>query len=231
MVRSLKPTSERWRSARKELFCDLKGDPHFLAPYGEGTVMELEALINQARGGDAKAFVELTRRFQHAAYGSALTLVRDFQAAEDVVQEAFLAAWSGLPSLAEPAAFPGWLRGIVRHHAFRVLRRRQPDGASLADAEATPSDAPGADHVVQFRDEAANALAAIAELPHALREVATLFFVHECSHQDIATFLGLSVSTVNNRLHTARKQLKRRMLTMLKDILQSHGLPDDFANR
>jgi len=47
--------------------------------------MELEALVNQARGGDVKAFVELTRRFQHAAYGSALTLVRDFQAAEDVV--------------------------------------------------------------------------------------------------------------------------------------------------
>ena len=166
--------------------------------------MELEALINRARGGDVKAFVELTRRFQHAAYGSALTLVRDFQAAEDVVQEAFLAAWSELPSLAESAAFPGWLRGIVRHQAFRVLRRRQPDGVPLADAEAVPSEAPGADHVVQYRDEAANALAAIAELPHALREVATLFFVHECSHQDIATFLGLSVPTVNNRLHAAR---------------------------
>jgi len=193
--------------------------------------MELEALINQARGGDVKAFVELTRRFQHVAYGSALTLLRDFQAAEDVVQEAFLAAWSGLPNLAESAAFPGWLRGIVRHQAFRVLRRRQPDGVPLADAEAVPSEAPSADHVVQYRDEAANALAAIAELPHVLREVATLFFVHECSHQDIATFLGLSVPTVNNRLHAARKQLKQRILTMLKDTLQAHGLPDDFANR
>jgi hypothetical protein len=69
----------------------LKGDGHFPAPYGEGTAMELEALINQARGGDVKAFVELTRRFQQAAYGSALTLVQDFQVAEDVVQEAFLA--------------------------------------------------------------------------------------------------------------------------------------------
>jgi len=193
--------------------------------------MELEALVNQARSGDAKAFVELTRRFQHAAYGSALTLVRDFQAAEDVVQEAFLAAWTGLPSLAESAAFPGWLRGIVRHHAFRVLRRRQPEEVPLADAEAVPSEAPAVDHVVQHRDEAANALAAVAQLPDALREVATLFFVHECSHQDIATFLGLSVPTVNNRLHAARKQLKQRILTMMKDTLRSHGLPDDFANR
>lgn len=193
--------------------------------------MELEALVDQARGGDVKAFVALTRRFQHAAYGSALTLVRDFQAAEDVVQEAFVAAWAGLPSLAEPAAFPGWLRGIVRHQAFRVLRQKQQHVLPLADAEAVPSDAPTAEHVVQHRDEAATALAAMAQLPDALREVATLFFVHECSHQDIATFLGLSVPTVNNRLHAARKHLKQRMLTMMKDTLHAHGLPDDFANR
>src|ERR1051325_10535206 len=122
------------------MFRALKGQARFLAPSGEGMAMELEALVNQARGGDVKAFVELTGRFQHAAYGSALALVRDFQAAEDVVQEAFLAAWSGLASLAEPAAFPGWLRGIVRHQALRVLRRKTPDGASLAGGAAGPSE-------------------------------------------------------------------------------------------
>jgi RNA polymerase sigma factor (sigma-70 family) len=192
--------------------------------------MDLETLVNQARGGDVQAFVELTRRFQHAAYGSALTLVRDFQVAEDVVQEAFVAAWEGLPSLVEPAAFPAWLRGIVRHQAFRVLRR-QPNALPLDEAETMPSEEPTADRIVQHREEANTALVAIAQLPDALREPATLFFVHECSHQDIATFLGLSVQTVNNRLHAARKQLKQRMLTMMKDTLHSHGLPDDFANR
>jgi len=55
--------------------------------------------------------------------------------------------------------------------------------------------------------------------------------VHECSHQDIATFLGLSVATVNNRLHAARSQLKQRMLTMVTETLHAHALPDDFAHR
>src|SRR5262245_15689781 len=192
--------------------------------------MDLESLVREARGGDVKAFVELTRRFQQAAYGSALTLVRDFQQAEDVVQEAFIAAWAGLPNLAEPAAFPGWLRGIVRHQAFRVLRK-QPNALPLDEAETMPSEEPAADRVLQHRDEASAVLAAIGQLPDALREPATLFFVHECSHQDIATFLGLSVPTVNNRLHAARKQLKQRMMTMMKDTLHSHGLPDDFASR
>ena len=54
-----------------------------------------------------KAFVELSGDFQQFALGSALTLVRDFPNAEDVVQEAFVAAWSALPSLHDPGAFPG----------------------------------------------------------------------------------------------------------------------------
>jgi RNA polymerase sigma factor (sigma-70 family) len=193
--------------------------------------MDHEQLVRRAGEGDVQAFVDLTRRFQHFAFGSALAQVRDFQQAEDIVQEAFVAAWAGLPTLAEPAAFPGWLRGIVRHHAFRVLRRKQLHVVPLAEAQDTESGEPLADHILEQRRQAAAALAAISELPNKLREPATLFFVHECSHQDVATFLGLSLPTVNNRLHEARSYLKQRMLTMVTDTLHSHGLPDDFANR
>jgi RNA polymerase sigma factor (sigma-70 family) len=193
--------------------------------------MDHEHLVRLASGGDVEAFVDLTRRFQHFAFGSALALVRDFQQAEDVVQEAFLAAWSALPGLADPAAFPAWLRGIVRHQAFRILRRRQFRTVPLTEAEELPSDEPPADHRLAQRQQATAALAAIAELPEKLREPATLFFVHECSHQDIATFLGLPVATVNNRLHAARSKLKERMLTMVTETLHSRALPDDFANR
>jgi hypothetical protein len=58
-----------------------------------------------------------------------------------------------------------------------------------------------------------------------------LFFVHECSHLDIAIFLGLPVATVSNRLHAARSKLKERMLAMLNETFKAHALPDDFANR
>jgi RNA polymerase sigma-70 factor (ECF subfamily) len=193
--------------------------------------MDHESLVRKASGGDVRAFVELTGRFQHFAFGSAITLVHDFQQAEDVVQEAFLAAWSALPTLADPAAFPGWLRAIVRHQAFRVLRRRNLDQAPLSEADDVVSEEPLPDHRLEHRQQAAVALAAIAGLPDELREPATLFFVHECSHQDIAAFLNVPVTTVNNRLHAARSQLKQRMLTMVAETLHTHGLPDDFAHR
>jgi RNA polymerase sigma-70 factor (ECF subfamily) len=193
--------------------------------------MDHERQVRLAASGDVRAFEALTRRYQHFAFGSALALIRDFQQAEDVVQEAFLAAWSALPSLADPVAFPGWLRGIVRHHAFRVLRRRRLQTLSLADADQVPIEEAGPDDQLERRQQARAALAAIAALPTSLREPATLFFVHECSHQDIATFMNLPVATVNNRLHAARKQMKERMLTMVKQTLHERALPSDFANR
>jgi RNA polymerase sigma factor (sigma-70 family) len=193
--------------------------------------MDFADLVRAAGKGDVKAFVALTRRFQHLAFGSAFTLVHDFQSAEDITQEAFLAAWLALPGLADPAAFPGWLRSIVRHHAHRVLRRPHPPVVPLTEADDVASEEPAPDQRLEADHQHATALAALAALPPLLREPATLFYVHECSHQDIAAFLNLSVTTVNNRLHAARTQLKQRILTMVESSLQSHGLPDDFANR
>jgi RNA polymerase sigma-70 factor (ECF subfamily) len=95
--------------------------------------MDHERLVQLAARGNVRAFVELTKRFQHFAFGSALSLLHHFQLAEDVVQEAFLSAWTALPSLADKAAFPGWLRAIVRHHAFRVVRRKSAQMLPLSE--------------------------------------------------------------------------------------------------
>jgi RNA polymerase sigma factor (sigma-70 family) len=193
--------------------------------------MDLEQLVHCARGGDVNAFVELTRRFQHFAFGSALALLGDFHQAEDVVQDTFLAAWSALPALSEPAAFPGWLRGIVRHHAFHSLRRRVLDTVPLEAAEDVRSDGTPADDQLDQQQQLATAMAAMATLPATLREPAILFYIHECSHQDVANFLGISPTTVNNRLHAARTRLKERMLTMVGETFHANGLLDDFATR
>lgn len=193
--------------------------------------MDHAELVRLASGGELKAFVELMRRFQHAAFGSALALTGDFHQAEDVVQEAFVAAWSALPSLTDTTAFPGWLRTIVRRHAFRLLGQKESPTATLAEAGEVASEEPAADDRIEQRQRANAVLATLATFPARLREPAMLFFVHECSHQDIATFLGLTLATVNNRLHAARSELKRRMLTMFTESFQGQGLPDDFANR
>jgi len=193
--------------------------------------MDLERLVARARQGDLEAFEEVTRRFQQMAFGYALALLRDLQQAQDVVQEAFVAAWFGLGTLADPAAFPGWFRGIVRHQTHRLLRQRHLDALPLAAAAAVVTEDSTPDLKLEQGRRLASVLNAIGGLPALLREVVTLFYVHECTQQDIATFLGVPLTTVNNRLHAARTRLKRRTLTMVKDTLEAHRLPDDFAAR
>lgn len=193
--------------------------------------MDLDASVRRAASGDLDAFADVTRQFQHMAFGYALSFVHNFQEAEDVVQEAFVAAWYALPTLAEPAAFAGWLRSIVRHRAHRVLRRKQLEVLPLTAVEAVAADVVEADRRIERDQTIGTVFAAIAHLPRTLREVVTLFYVHDCSQQDIATFLGLPLTTVNNRLHAARTQLKKRMVTTMKETLHAHQLPDDFAAR
>jgi DNA-directed RNA polymerase specialized sigma24 family protein len=189
--------------------------------------MDHERVVQLPAGGNVRAFVELTKHFQHFAFGSALSLLHDFQLAEDVVQEAF-----GVDRAAEPSRQGGvpWLVASHRTPPRPSCRSAQTrsDAATLGGVA---DETAALDDQLEHRQQTAKALAAIAALPASLREPAMLFFVHDCSHQDIATFLKLPVATVNNRLHAARVQLKRRMLTMVSQTLQAHGLPNNFADR
>ena len=191
--------------------------------------MDLVALVERARAGDVDAFTELVRRHQALALGSALALLRDTDRARDVVQESFVAAWRGLPRLADPRAFGAWLHGIVKRQAFHALRARHLE--PLVSAEHLASEAVPADQQAEAARRRTLALGALAALPDGLREPAALRYVHDCSQAQIAAFLGLPVTTVNNRLHAARVHLKRRLLVMMKDALTDSPLPADFPAR
>jgi RNA polymerase sigma factor (sigma-70 family) len=191
--------------------------------------MDLQALVGRARGGDLDAFTALVERYQRLAHGSAVTLLHDADLARDVTQESFLIAWRSLPNLLDTKAFAAWLRGIVRRQALHALRTRRLE--SLVEPGDVPDERHSAEHALEASRRQELALAALAGLPDGLREAAVLRWVHDCSQAQIAAFLGLPVTTVNNRLHTARGRLKRRMLVMIRDAARDRSLPEDFPAR
>lgn len=147
------------------------------------------------------------------------------------MQEAFVAAYFDLAKLEAPEAFPGWLRGIVRHQCHRIVRWRRLTLLPLESASAVPSDVGLPEEHLEQRQARAEVLAALDALPQELREVVTLFYLQEHSQREVAAFLGVPASTVNNRLAVARQRLKRGMLPMAAEILKANTLPDDFAAR
>src|SRR5499426_1728353 len=88
----------------------------------EGSPSDAE-LVQAARRGDKKAFVEIVARHQAMVCGIALGILGDFAASEDAGQEAFLTAWRKIHELREPERLKAWLAQIARNAALGQLRR------------------------------------------------------------------------------------------------------------
>ena len=86
---------------------------------------QLEAqYVQQCRSGQPEAFEPLVRRYQNAAYAIALSYLTDEADAQDVVQDAFIAAYCKLNQLGDSAMFGRWSRRIVTNRCREWLRRR-----------------------------------------------------------------------------------------------------------
>ena len=157
-----------------------------------------------------EAFAELVRRYHRAAIAYAYALLRNYAAAEDATQAAFLTAWLHRDDLREPHAFSGWLRTIVRTECSRITRRIHLVTVPIDDAFAEHSE-PATRHAgdPELRHLL---LTAIEALPDADRALIALKYMSDFSYQEMSAFLGLPLSTVKKRLHVSRRRLRAQLM-------------------
>lgn len=156
------------------------------------------ALVRAAQGGSAEAMEELFRRHWPRAHRAAWLVVHDAAAAEDVAQEAFLAAVRALDRFDRRRPFGPWLHRIVVNRAIDYARAREVrrEVSAEAVAEAASVSATGA-----FSDgPAGEVLGALASLAPEHRAVIVLRHLLEFTPGEIAKVLGLPRGTVNSRL-------------------------------
>jgi RNA polymerase sigma-70 factor (ECF subfamily) len=166
-------------------------------------------LIERAQRGSTEAFEVLVRRYRDRAYRVALRLVGDQYTAEDIAQDALVAAWRALPEFRRDAAFATWLHSIVLNRARNQLTRTHPTGTLPAELPTSPTQQPA--DVVQSscRDHALHA--AIRDLPFDLRAPLVLRQFEGRSYEQTAEILGVSISTVRGRIARARRALLMSM--------------------
>jgi len=171
----------------------------------DGGGLDEGCLIERAQRGSTEAFEVLVHRYRDRVYRVAFRLVGDRCTAEDVAQDALVAAWRALPDFRREAAFATWLHAIVLNRARNELTRTHPTGPLPAELPTAPTQQPA--DVVQssFRDRALRA--AIRDLPFELRAPLVLRQFEGCSYEEAAAILGVSVSTVRGRIARARRAL------------------------
>ncbi len=186
----------------------------------------LASSIERARRGDADAFDELVRAL-HAPLVrfTAAILGGDVHSAHDVVQEALVALWGALPTLAEPRFVRAWCYRVAYRRAVSWLRRRGPGGRPFGHLTPDGEEPPGPDATPSARtwnlggawlpsEEATPRLrAALGSLPALYAAPLTLYYLESLDLRETASLLGLSVTTLKMRLHRGRELLRTRVLT------------------
>ncbi len=179
----------------------------------------LTELLERCRRGEADAVTTLVKRFEPWAHNLAGRILGDEHLAEDAVQAAFLRAFSRLAELRDPAAFPGWLRQIIRSEAQLIIRRGsvvdEPDKGAVA-AGLSPAEEVALGELRQIVAQS------LAELPAVSRESAELYYLRERSCAEVAELLGVPVGTVKRRLHDARAQLRELLPAGLRPQSYPH---------
>jgi RNA polymerase sigma factor (sigma-70 family) len=193
--------------------------------------------VRLAQAGDADAFGEIVVRFQDMAYACACAYLGDAHLAQDAAQEAFVAAYVDLRAgkLDTAAAFPGWLKTIVRRQCSRLARHRSLPTQPIENAPVeAPGDSPTESEEPPYRAEQQRvAMAALRSLPESYRLVTVLFYFSGYTNERIAEVLGVPLTTVKKRLHDARKKLQQWVVNSMSQNLQQNSPSRDpkFAEK
>jgi len=186
-----------------------------------GPVSEELALVQAAKRGDDSAFEELVRRYDRNVFRIAQHITQNREDAEDVVQEAFLKAYSNLAKFQEQSKFYTWLVRIAVNEALMKLRRRKPERTVSLDEDIKTEDdslpreiadwSPNPEQQYTQAELREILSKTIQGLPPGFRTVFVLRDVEGLSTEETAAALELSVPAVKSRLLRARLQLRERL--------------------
>lgn len=166
-----------------------------------------EACIAMYLAGDERGFDGLVRRYQRPLLSFATNILEDQVAAEDMVQEAFVAVATSVESLTDPGAFRTWIFKITYFKCLRVIKLRARERASR-NVSITPTAEPVDPRSIRADgDRAAHMLQLVQRLNPSDRALLDLKFVAGFTNAEIAEATDTLTDTVKQRIYRLRMNL------------------------
>jgi RNA polymerase sigma-70 factor, ECF subfamily len=167
-------------------------------------------LVQRAQEGYLDAYAELADRHGGLAYRVALAMLGNHHDAEDVAQEALLAAWQRLPGFDARSSFSTWLYQIVTRRALnRIYRTRTAE--SLDVVGDVQDRAPGPDDAAVQQRAAEAVINAVTVLPPRQRAAIVLHHFEGLSNAEVARVTASTVPAVRSHLFRARRTLSKTL--------------------
>ncbi|HEY5944934.1 MAG TPA: sigma-70 family RNA polymerase sigma factor [Kofleriaceae bacterium] len=173
-------------------------------------------LVERCRRRDADAFGTLVTRHQQLVFGVALARCQDPALAEDVAQEAFVAAWRDLDRLRDGTRVGPWVAGIARNLAANAVRTRARRERIVLEPSA---DVPTPEDAALEREDRELLQRALDDIPASHREPLVLFYLQGQSIAEIADALGTNEDVIKQRLSRARRALRDSVADRVESVL------------
>ncbi len=172
-------------------------------------------LVQALARRDLSALSELYDRYGRIAYTLGYRILGEAEAAEDVVQDAFLAAWRGAGTFRrERGNARSWLLSIVHHRAVDLLRRRTAfRPAPLEAAGDAPADLDTAEEAARSV-ERRSVRDALGTLPEAQRRTIELAYFGGYTQSELADLMGVPLGTVKGRMRIGLQKMRRLLGTV-----------------
>ena len=164
-------------------------------------------VIARVLDGQIERFAELVTRYQVPMYRYAVSMVSDHDVAADMVQDAFVRAYTSLAACRDRANFRLWLFRTLRNRCLDHLRDPRRRNIPLDDAEPVVDGADGPSARVERAYLRAELREALARLPEIQREAFLMHYVEGVPYETMAEMLEASVSALKMRVLRAREAL------------------------
>jgi RNA polymerase sigma-70 factor (ECF subfamily) len=177
-------------------------------------------VVNRVRHGESALFEILMRRHNQRVYRVARAVLRDETEVEDVMQQAYINAFTHLGQFEDRSQFSTWLTRIAVHEALARRRKWKPEIESPTDAQENPMDQlrsnrPDPEQQAYGRELGRLLEAAVDSLPDGYRTVFVLREIEGLSTGETAAGLELGEEAVKTRLHRARAMVRRAITDRL----------------
>ncbi len=172
-------------------------------------------LVVASKNGDQDTFSLLVQRYQRRVFNLVFRMLQNYEEANEITQEAFLAAWQGLPSFRGEARFSTWLYRIAYNCALKQLELRKREKAlhlALQAEQALEDDGEDSRTAhLELLDNQKMVQEQLSQLPPKYRIVLILRHLQDMTYEEMAEVLTMPIGTIKTHLFRARNLLKERL--------------------